>query len=258
MRQYRAYAFDLDGTLFRGNEPIPHAVETLAELRRRGALVRYVTNNSSQTRAFYVSKLTKMGFEAAPHEVYSSATGTASTLAEWGLKTAYVVGGPGLVETLRGSGVEVVNADASGAVGKDGATAEAVVVGICLAFTYDLLRGAMNQIRNGGRFVATNRDATYPLEGGQFMPGAGSLVAAVATCSGVESFTVGKPNPYLMELVCRELGLPAPEVLVVGDRLDTDIECGVRAGCDTHLVLTGVAQSAPEGQVWSEDLRALT
>jgi len=70
------------------------------------------------------------------------------------------------------------------------------------------------------------------------MPGAGSLVAAVETCSGTEPFTVGKPNPFLMQLVCEQVGFPPSEVLVVGDRLDTDIECGKRAGCDTHLVLT--------------------
>jgi 4-nitrophenyl phosphatase len=131
------------------------------------------------------------------------------------------------------------------------------VVGICLDLTYGLLNGGMQQIRSGAEFVATNPDATFPLEDGKIVPGAGSMVAAVQTCSGAVPFVVGKPNPYLVELALREAGVEPRNALAVGDRLDTDIESGRRAGCDTHLVLTGVESSAPEGQSFSCDLFAL-
>jgi 4-nitrophenyl phosphatase len=243
---FSAYILDLDGTLFRGNEALPGAVETVAELRRRGAGIRYLTNNSSLTRSQYAAKLTGMGFEAPEEEVYSSGLGTAAYLRERGHRRAFVVGEPGLHETLRAAGIETVEEGADFAV-----------VGICRSFSYDLLNGAMQAILGGAEFVATNPDPTYPLEGGRLIPGAGSIVAAVRACSGREPFVVGKPNPFLVELILKEAGLRPEEALVVGDRVDTDLESGRRAGCPTHLVLTGVTKEPPEGVSWSQDLRGL-
>jgi len=259
MTPYRLYLFDLDGTLFRGDEVLPHAVEVVAELRRRGAGIRYVTNNSSQTRQHFVAKLSKMGFEVSPAEVVSSATGTASYCRTAGVRSAYVVGEPGLVQTLREAGVSVLNALENGLTVPQKAVmgVDAVVAGICRHFDYALMNGAMQQIRGGARYIATNPDTTYPMEGGQLIPGAGSIVAAITACGGQEPFVVGKPNPFLAEEILKETGIPAAETLVVGDRDDTDLECGRRAGCPTYLVLTGVATELPQGQPGGEDLRGL-
>ena len=244
---YRGYLFDLDGTLFRGNEPIPGAVEKVRELHDRGAVVRYVTNNSTQTREHFVAKLQGMGFPCAPSEVVSSGIGTGRYLVEEKLATAYVVGEPGLVATLEEFGVTV----------SDAPNPEAVVVGLCRTFTYDLMREAMTRIRAGARFVATNPDATYPMEGGKLIPGAGSIVAAVRACSQVEPFVIGKPKPFLIELALHDAGLSPRETLVVGDRLDTDIESGIAAQCDTFLVLTGVETEIPAGQFGAPTLASL-
>jgi 4-nitrophenyl phosphatase len=248
MRLYREYIFDLDGTLYRGDEAIPYAADVLQKLRKRGAQIRYLTNNSSQTRDFYRSKLNRLGFEAEPSEVYSSATGTATYLKEQGCGSVFIVGMPGLEETLRSAGLNVVKEDVQ---------AEAVAVGICLTFTYSWLNSAMQQIRGGAKFIATNTDKTFPLEGGRLTPGAGSIVAAVQACSGVDPFVVGKPNPFLVRLALEESSVDPKEALAVGDRLDTDIESGREAGCDTHLVLTGVETKPPVGQSSSPDLRGL-
>ena len=253
----RAVLFDLDGTLYRGAEPIPGAADTDRALRERGVLVRYVTNNATLTRAAFAAKLAAMGFPARPEEVVSSASGTAAHLVAQDLRTAFAVGMPGLVETLREAGIRVPNADARGLVGPHGAPTEAVVVGMCKTFDYALLESAMHAIEAGARFVATNPDATYPLEGGRFCPGAGSLVAAVQTCSGVAPFVVGKPKPFLIETILQETGLRPEEALVVGDREDTDLTAGKAAGCPTYLVLTGVAQSIPEGQAGGADVRGV-
>ncbi|AIE85275.1 HAD-IIA family hydrolase [Fimbriimonas ginsengisoli] len=243
----RGYLFDLDGTLFRGNTPIPSAVKKVQELHRAGAIVRYVTNNSTQTREHFAAKLQGMGYPCEPAEVVSSGYGTGLFLANEGLKTAYVVGEPGLVATLAEHGIESTGDQ----------NPDAVVVGLCRQFTYDLMREAMFRIRAGARFVATNPDATYPVEGGGLIPGAGSVVAAIQTCSETEPFVVGKPNPFLIQAALQEAGLAPEEALVVGDRLDTDIESGRSAGCPTFLVLTGVAASIPPGQQGGEDLSSL-
>jgi 4-nitrophenyl phosphatase len=245
---HKAYLFDLDGTLFRGEEVIPEAVRTVTELHRRGAIIRYLTNNSSQTREFFAQKLRAMGYPAEPEEVYTSGLGTAKYLAHEKLTRVFVVGEPGLVEILESHGITVCSADQP---------LDAVVVGLCRTFSYDLMNDAMQLIRGGAKFVATNPDTTYPVEGHRLIPGSGSIVAAVQACVETEPFVVGKPNPFLVELVLEEWNLRKEDVLVVGDRDDTDLESGRRAGCPTFLVLTGVSRQAPEGQWHAHTLEEL-
>ena len=259
MKRYRLYILDLDGTLYRGAEPVSHAVETVSALRREGALIRFLTNNSGETRRFCVGKLNAMGYEAKPEEVFSTATGVAQLCREESIGTVFAVGEPGLIETLSEEGVEVLNAG-PGCMATPGAggQAAAVIVGVCRSFTYALLEAAMQQLLHGARFIATNTDNSYPLEGGRLQPGAGSMVAALATCSKREpEVVVGKPNPLMVWQIARSAGVAMSEVLCVGDRMETDILSGGNAGCDTHLVLTGVTGVAPEGQSWSDDLRGL-
>jgi 4-nitrophenyl phosphatase len=258
VQAYKLYILDLDGTVYRGDQAIPGAVDTVAELRSRGSQIRFLTNNSGQTRESYVYKLKRMGFNASPEEIYSSATGTAAYLSGNGINPVFAIGEAGLVETLREAGIEVLNGDASGWVNpwpSEGAFA--VVVGICRAFSYDLLNGALQQCRKGARLIATNTDATYPVEDGRVIPGAGSIVAAVQTCTGIDPVVIGKPNPYLVELILREAGVSPGEAICVGDRVETDLWAGERAGTATHLVLTGVTKEAPDSQPYSQDLRGL-
>ncbi len=257
MPRYSLYIFDLDGTVYRGDEPIPYAAETICTLKAQGAQIGYLTNNSGQTREFFLAKLRRMGFPAELNEIYTSGVGCASYLIASELRSVFVVGEPGLVAGLRDHGLEVVNAGEDGRVMPDGGPSEAVVVGICRQFTYDIMNGAMQRIRSGQAFVATNPDTTYPMEQGRLVPGAGSVLAGIQACSETEPYVVGKPNPFLIDLMLQEFGCVASEALVVGDRLDTDIESGRRAGCPTHLVLTGVTHHAPVGQAFSEDLRGL-
>lgn len=243
---HRLVILDLDGTLFRGEEPTPGAVETVAELRRRETLVRFLTNNSSKTRTQLTEKLKRLGFGATEDEVYSSAIGTASFL-RGHVSSAYVVGEEGLHESLNGVGI----ATAGDVVG-------AVVVGICRSFDYAMMTEALRHLRNPEtRFIATNTDATYPLENDVLIPGAGAIVASIATCAGRLPEVIGKPNPFMIDLILTHAGVSPTDCLVVGDRIETDIEAGHRAGCDTHLVLCGVTVEAPEGQSCSPDLRGL-
>ena len=237
LRRFPLYIFDLDGTLFRGETPVPGAVEALDILRKAGSKIRFLTNNSGMTRDAYVQKLRRLGFEAEPSEVYSSAIGSVARLQKAGVRRVFVVGEPGLSQSLEEAGFEIV-----------GEGAEAVIVGICKSFSYDLMNRALQCLLAGAQFFATNTDATYPMEGGRLIPGAGSLVAAVQTCAGRPPEIIGKPEPFLVELVLREAGILASEALVVGDRYETDIVAGQRAGCETLLVMTGVATKIPPGQ----------
>lgn len=257
MMRYPLYIFDLDGTLYRGDEPISGAPEAVQELKRSGADIRYLTNNSGQTREFFLSKLQRMGYPAEAEEILSSGLGSVRYLESRAIRTIFAIGEPGLVQTFRSKGLLVANADLDGVISPEGGDSEAVVVGICRHFTYDLMSAAMQRIRAGQVFVATNTDATYPLEGDRLIPGAGSVVAGIRTCSEQEPFVVGKPNPYLVSMLLEETGISPDDALVVGDRIDTDIASGVAAGCPTHLVLTGVTHVAPTGQAFSPDVTGL-
>lgn len=243
----RLVIFDLDGTLFRGEAPTEGAVETVSELRRRGTLVRFLTNNSSKTREELREKLDRLGFRPREDEVYSSAIGCASYLRhhiEW----AFVVGERGIRDALEQVEIALTPTEGRGAV----------VVGICRSFDYTMMDRAFQLLRNPEvLFIATNTDATYPLEEGHLVPGAGSIVASLATCSGRSPEVVGKPNPFLIDLILSQAGIAPQDCLVVGDRMETDIEAGRRAGCPTHLVLCGVTAIAPEGQSFSPNIRGI-
>jgi len=244
--------FDLDGTLYRGAEAVPHAPEVVSELHRRGILVRYFTNNSAAQPDATTAKLVDLGFPCEPSWVYGTGPAAAQNVKRQGLPNAYVVGEDALLDTFRAAGVQTITAEEAVQ-----GVAAAVVVGICRSFTYTMLRTAQRAIVQGAVFIATNRDATYPVEGGLEDPGAGSIVAAVATASGQEPLVIGKPSPLLVDQIITDAGVSASETLVVGDRIDTDIAAGVAAGCRTFLVLTGVTRELPAGQEGGADLRSL-
>jgi len=244
------YVFDLDGVLYLGGTPIAHAAEAVRRLQGAGKRVFFLTNNSAQTRADYQAKLARVnGLEAEESSIFTSAYATALYLKQRGAegRTAFVIGEAGLAAELRDSAglVPVTKPDSA-----DPHDIDYVVVGIDRQFSYDKLRFAHAAITRGhAQFIATNRDTTLPTEDGE-VPGGGSLVAALAAAAGREPLNMGKPEPHGYEAILAAAGVTASESVMVGDRLDTDIAVGRRAGAHTLLVLTGVtsaaqAQSAP-------------
>jgi 4-nitrophenyl phosphatase len=236
---------DLDGTVYRGSEPVEHAVEVVHELIKQGREVRYLTNNSAALPGQTTRKLLGMGIPCRPEWVYGSGQAAARWCRESDFKRVYVVGEPGLREAFEREGFS------------DDTHPQAVVVGICRSFTYDIMRHAMHAIKNGAKFVATNLDPSFPVERGVFDPGAGSIVSSIQTCSGVTPTVIGKPEAKMVEQILSDARLKAEDAIVVGDRLDTDIECAHRAGCDSLLVMTGVETRVPMGQGYSDDLRGV-
>jgi HAD superfamily hydrolase (TIGR01450 family) len=152
-------------------------------------------------------------------------------------RRAFVVGEQGLVGDLEGVGVEVVPVERDGRV-------DYVVVGLDKGFNYAKLKRAYEEITAGAEFIATNRDPTYPLEGGVEIPGGGTMVAAIATACGREPRLIGKPQPYALEQILARAGSRPEDAVMVGDRLDTDIRVGRRVEVRTVLVLTGVTSRA--------------
>lgn len=228
--RYDCVLFDLDGVLYRGEDAVPSAPPTLAELRRRGVRPVFLTNNSSRTPLQVAEKLRGIGIEAETGEVVTSALATAELLAERGGGRAFVIGQDGVREALSDAGIAIVDGDPE--------EADLVVVGYDGGATYGSLKRASLLVQRGARLVATNADGSYPAADGLW-PGAGALLAVITTTTGAEPEIVGKPFAPLFEAGRRRGGGGRP--LVVGDRLDTDIEGAARLGWDSMLVLTGVS-----------------
>jgi phosphoglycolate/pyridoxal phosphate phosphatase family enzyme len=238
-----AFIFDLDGVIWRGDTPVEGAVETVQRLREAGKRCLFCTNNARKLPADFAAKLTGMGIEATEEDVMTSAAATAMYLASQytGDFSAFVVGEEGLVTALRRVGARVVTAMENENIETDSPDfpVDCVVVGIDTRFDYKRMRLAQKQVMNGARFIATNRDATFPVDGG-VVPGAGSIVAAIETASGVTPVTVGKPQPLMMTLLMQKFGLNAETTAMIGDRPDTDIVAARRARITAIFVATGV------------------
>ncbi|MEX2253804.1 MAG: HAD-IIA family hydrolase [Acidimicrobiia bacterium] len=224
---------DLDGVLWRGDEPIPGSADAIAALRDAGLRVGFVSNNSSQPVATVVAKLEGLGIAATVDDVLTSAHAAAALLAHTLSPGARVLAcaGPGVVEALAEVGLAPVAEP----------PVEAVVVGFHRGFDFDELDRASSAVRDGARFVATNLDATYPVPGGM-LPGTGAITAAVAVASGRAPEVAGKPEAPTVALVRERFG---DSGVVVGDRPSSDGALAGALGWPFALVLSGVTAAPP-------------
>ncbi|MHB8893875.1 MAG: HAD-IIA family hydrolase [Candidatus Geothermincolia bacterium] len=234
--RYKGFIIDLDGVIYLSHDPIPGSAEAVTRLQRDGAAFVFLTNNSVATPEQYVTRLAGFGIDVEPRQVVTSSQAVGVYLDrnfETRGKSAVVIGEQGLLAELERRGLKVLDP-----AQRDGA--DFVFVGWDRNFDFAKLRSAVIALQKGATFIATNRDATYPTPQGLW-PGAGTMVAAVATGGEKEPFVAGKPNPFIVEIALERMGLEKGEALMVGDRLDSDIEAGAAAGVDTVLVLTGVS-----------------
>lgn len=225
---------DLDGTLYRGREAVPGAVEAVRRAGERGVRTVYVTNNASRSPDDVATHLAELGFPAGPDDVATSSQAAAALLGGQlpGGAKVLVVGTSALAAEIDAVGLTPVDA-------ADGAAA--VVQGLDPQLRYAMLAEACVALRAGAVWVACNVDSTLPSERGP-LPGNGALVAVLRTATRLEPQVAGKPSPALMDTAVHRVDGKAP--LVVGDRLDTDIQGGRAAGMPTLLVLTGVSDAA--------------
>jgi 4-nitrophenyl phosphatase len=228
----RGIVLDMDGVLYRGNTIIPEVPAFLDALESAGIAYAMATNNSTNTPRQYVDKLAHMGIEVTEERIVTSGVATATYLRsrfEQGT-TLYVVGMAALQDAIFHDGYFVP-------AGRD---ANVVVSGANFELGYEHLKTACLAIRAGASYVATNADKTFPSEEG-LIPGSGAIVAALTAATGVDPVIVGKPNPELVDSCLKIMGTTARDTIMLGDRLDTDILAGHRAGTRTLLVLTGVS-----------------
>jgi HAD superfamily hydrolase (TIGR01450 family) len=232
---YDVALLDLDGVVYLGGAAIPGAAEALRKADAAGMRLAYVTNNAFRTPAAIAALLTSFGVQAAPEDVVTSAQAAARLLAERLPAGApvLVIGGSGLRMALRERGLRPV----STAVEQP----RAVVQGYSPDVSYSMLAEGGLAVAAGALFVASNGDLTLPSRRGR-QPGNGSLIQVITTATGVQPLVAGKPEPPLHRESVLRTGARHP--LVVGDRLDTDIEGARRVGADSMLVLTGVTGPA--------------
>ena len=233
---FDCFLLDLDGVVYVGGSATPDAGEIIKRLRDDGKSVIFITNDPKRTAHGYCNKLRELGVEAAPEDVITSGMALAyhikSAHGDVGGMKAYVVGSSSLKEEIGLTGLCVVE-------GEEAHHADFVIVGGHPDFHYDEMKIATIAIRNGAHFFATNRDPFYPSPEG-FIPATGAILACIEVASGKTALTVGKPESIMFEVALAEhLHRDKKRLVIIGDRLDTDIAGGKRAGIITILTLTG-------------------
>jgi 4-nitrophenyl phosphatase len=237
LRDIHHLIIDMDGVLWRGDEPMPGLQPFFAFLQRHDIAFVLATNNSSGTPQQYVAKLAQFGVQVPQESVLTSALVAAAYLADVARagSRVYVVGEDGVRQAL----------DEQGFVLDDGAhgrlpEVDYVVVGWDRGLTWRKLATASLLIHKGAGFVGTNPDTSYPTEDGP-VPGNGALLAALETATGIHPFVTGKPGSWVFREALRRMDATPETSAMIGDRLDTDIAGGVHAGLTTVLTLSGIA-----------------
>ncbi len=225
---------DMDGVLYLGDQPMPSLQEFFTFLRERPIQFILATNNSTRTSQEYVDKLAKMGVEVSPDEILVSGQATARFLArEYPRGTrAHVFGMDPLKKAMIDEGFILADEDV-----------QLVVASMDRGITYEKLKRATILIRAGARFISTNLDTTYPSEEG-LIPGTGTMIVALEAASGVKSQAIGKPEPTMYQMAMEMMSANAETTAALGDRGDTDILGGKRAGLTTICVLSGSSDRA--------------
>ena len=230
----KGLVLDMDGVLWRDEEAIGNLPQIFDTIRELGLSFVLATNNSSKSVTEYLDKLSGFGVTLEPKHILSSAMAALSYLKENGFENAkiFIIGSDSLIDRFSENGFHDLTLDES-------PDADAVVIGLDKALTYDKIRYASQLIRRGAKFIATNTDATFPVPGG-LIPGAGTIVKASETASGQAPIVIGKPEQFMFNQAIKRMDIQANEAMAVGDRLETDILGAQNAGLLNALVLSGV------------------
>ncbi|MHA1342405.1 MAG: HAD-IIA family hydrolase [Promethearchaeota archaeon] len=228
--------FDLDGVIYRGKKLIPNVDKIIQELKDCSIKVVYNSNNSTATRQMYVERLKKFNIPCEISDFYTSASIASKEITKIKKNAKiFVIGEIGLKKELVAKGHKIVTKEANYN------DVDFVIVGLDRNFNYNNLAFAQRCILDGNaQFYATNTDATLPVSD-RLLPGAGVMVNALRTCTNKNPIRIfGKPEPFGIQMILKDFNIPQNKACIAGDRLDTDIVAGNRAGVTTILVLTGV------------------
>lgn len=221
-----AFIFDLDGTVYRGKNVIPGAIEYIQDLYDKGIPYTFFTNRSVRTPTQVFSQLAEYGLPGSPDDILTASLATADYVQS---SRVFMIGDNGLRDALLKTNVTLTNEKP-----------DYVVVGYDKDFNQQKLTQAIQMIDDGAILIATNQD-THMIENGKRVPANGSIIAAIETAACINNtYVCGKPNPMVVNYARKRMKLKNEQLVIVGDNLKTDIACGINAGIATILMLTGV------------------
>ena len=231
LRQKKLYIFDMDGTIYLGAHVFPYAIRFIRALRAHGKRVLFFTNNASHNPAFYLEKLTRLGFEPTRDEIMTSGDVTIEFLRRHRPgRQVYLVGTPELEQSFRDAGIPLLTGNEN--------AADIVITSFDTTLTYEKLDNACRLIRGGAEYLSTHPDFNCPTETG-FIPDSGAIAAFVTASTGKVPTYFGKPYRETVEMIGEATGISRSEMCIFGDRLYTDIALGKRHGVTSVLVLSG-------------------
>ena len=230
----KLYIFDMDGTIYLGYNVFDFAIRFINNLRAAGKKILFFTNNASHSTAFYVNKLTKLGFSPTPDEIMTSGDVTIEFLKRHRAgKSVYLVGTDELVENFRENGINLLNGDEE--------SADIVITSFDTSLTYQKMDNACRLVRGGAEYLSTHPDFNCPTETG-FIPDSGAIAAFVTASTGKTPTYFGKPYRETIDMISEATGFSLDEMCIFGDRLYTDIAIGKKHGVTAILVLSGETQ----------------
>lgn len=231
------FIIDMDGVIYHGNKLLPGVTDFLKWLEESGKKFLFLTNSSERTPKELHEKLKRLGIIVGEEHFYTSALATASFLANQKPNgSAYVIGDAGLIHALYSAGYSVNNVNP-----------DYVVVGDTHSYNFEKVEMAVNLVLNGAKLIGTNSDISGPIETG-ITPSTKALIAPIEIAAGKKAYFVGKPNPLMMRSALKRLGVRREDAIVIGDRMDTDVRCGLESELDTLLVLSGITDREGIGQ----------
>jgi len=223
------YIIDMDGVIYHGNRLLPGVTDFLAWLEASGKKYLFLTNSSERTPKELQEKMKRLGINVDEEHFYTSALATASFLSSQKPNgSAYIIGDAGLIHALYSVGYSVNNVNP-----------DYVVVGETHSYNFEKVELAVNLVIRGAKLIGTNSDISGPIEVG-ITPSTKALIAPIEIASGKKAYFVGKPNPLMMRIALKRLGVKREDAIVIGDRMDTDVRSGLESDLDTLLVLSGI------------------
>jgi NagD protein len=219
----------MDGVIYHGNKILDGVIEFVEWLKSNDKKFVFLTNSSERTIKELQEKLARMGIKVSNEHFYTSALATAAFLqSQKPNGSTYIIGEAGLINALYDVGYSSNNIDP-----------DYVVMGEARAYSYEQIERAVNLVNKGAKLVGTNPDITGPIENG-IAPATKALIAPIEIATGKQAYFIGKPNPLMMRIALRKLGMKREDSIIIGDRMDTDIIAGIESEIDTCLVLSGI------------------
>jgi NagD protein len=230
IRSKTGFICDMDGVIYHGNHILDGVKEFVEWLKDEKKRFVFLTNSSERTIKELREKLMRMGIDVGPDHFYTSALATATFLKSQKPEgSAYIIGEAGLINALYNNGYTSNNIDP-----------DYVVMGESRSYSYEVIEKAVNLVMKGAKLVGTNPDLTGPTEHG-IAPATKALISPIELATGRQAYFVGKPNPLMMRIALKKIGVQREEAIIIGDRMDTDIVAGIEAEIETCLVLSGIS-----------------